>query len=488
MGLTAAWSPACRVRTPDGDVEGTVAAATARARATGELRSLRSRFGPVTQVGDLGPVRTGLPGHISSAQLLDTATLFRFLSRGSATPEAFGKRMRPGGKGLTRRRAETSALGEAAERLFGRLAPWAARGGFRYGTAGEVAAVGEDVLGPDDLPLFAPEQYALPGWQFDRFTDASFLGWSRATRLRSGRPVWVPAQLAWFGYRRVAGEAWLRLGNTGGMALGPTREDAVASAVEEVLERDSVNLSWHCGVPPSPLGLDVADLAGPLAGDLVAWQRRALGYDVRLYLHRWSTRYAVVSAVRTGGPAPARRLAVGAAAALDRRRAAVGALEELMQADTVFRLCDARPQWPISGKVDTIARRVGDDIAGSTSLFEALVHYGRVGEVDRVAPRMGGAGEPAGAADPGTPAAGLDGLLDELGLDPIVVDMSAGLRASGLRDLHLVRALIPELTLPNLVSWPTLGHPRYRYLPMELGHASRPLDYADLHTAEMPFG
>ena len=78
--------------------------------------------------------------------------------------------------------------------------------------------------------------------------------------------------------------------------------------------------------------------------------------------------------------------------------------------------------------------------------------------------------------------------MARLGLDPILVDMSGCLHASGLDDLHLVRVIVPELTLPNIVSWPALGHPRYRDLPFQLGHTEHPLTFADLNPSEMPYG
>lgn len=499
MGLTT-WRPSCQLLTADGLDTGSVPGpVVARHRAAEELRDLHSIFGPVTHLRTLLPPRHGLTGQVTTARLLDEMTLFRFVSRGSPTPEVFAKRMRPGGKGLTARRAELSALGEAAERLFSKLSSWWTRPTFRYGMRPDIADRGESVLGPDELQLFADEQYRTPGWQFDRFTDRSLVGWARGVRLRSGEAVWVPAQLAYFGYRRVDGEAWLRRGNTGGIALGPTREAAVTGALEEVLERDSINLSWYCQVPPRPLELTIDEVAGPRLGDLVRWQRRHLGYEVGLYLHRWSSDYAALSAVRTGGPSGQRQLSVGAAASVDVRQAATRALEELIQEDNVLRCGDLHPQWPVSHKLETIERRLDGDVTGSTHLFEAVLHYGTARRIGEVASWLGVVpGELAPAAVPAAPVTApvtgpgadqdLVDVVAGMGIDPIVVDMSGGLRASGFDDLHLVRVLVPELTLPNLISWPALGHSRYRDLPARLGYAPGPLGFADLNTAEMPFG
>jgi ribosomal protein S12 methylthiotransferase accessory factor len=522
MGLTT-WQPSCQLVTSDGqDTGSALGQVMARHRATTELRDLHSIFGPVTQVGTLRAPRYGLPGHVTSARILDEMTLFRFVSQGSSTPEVFAKRMKPGGKGLSARRAELSALGEAAERLFSKLSFWWSQPSFRYGVWEDIADRDEQVLGPGELQLFADEQYDEPGWQFDRFTDRSFLGWARGVRLRSHAAVWVPAQLAYFGYRRAENEVWLRRGNTGGIALGPTLEAAILGALEEVLERDSINLTWYCKVPPRPLGLTVDEIAGPLVEDVIRWQRRQLGYDVRLFLHRWSSDYAVVSAARAGGPTAKRRLSVGAAASLDVPSAATRALEELIQQDNVLRCADIHPQWPVSRKLEAIEERLNRDVTGSTQLFEAVLHYGTSHRIGDVASWLGVGSGGVGSGGVGSGAVGPNGngareLLDpqtprsrsgqgrgrssghditgdlaqlvaRLGLDPIVVDMSGCLRASGFEDLHLVRILVPELTLPNLISWPTLGHSRYRELPAALGYAPRPLTFRDLNPAEMPFG
>lgn len=503
MGLTPAtlpgWRPWCRLDTAHGGDAGRIRPVAARHRAASELRELRSIFGPVTELATLRPPRYGLRGHVTSARLLDEMTLFRAISHDSATPEVFAKRIRPGGKGLTAGRAELSALGEAAERLFSKLASWWASPGYRYGPAGRIGGPGEQVLGPESLPLFAEEQYESPAWPFDRFTERSLLGWAKGTRLLSGQLVWVPAQLAYFGYRRLADESWLRLGNTGGIALGPTHDAAVLGALEEVVERDSINLSWYCNVPPRPLDLTIDEVAGQPAGELVRWHRRQLGYDVRLYVHPWSADYAVVSAVRTGGPTAYRRLSVGTAASIDVRAAARRALEELIQQDNVLRGRDVHPDWPTSRKLDTIQARAAEDLTGSTHLYEAVLHYGTVDRLADLAPRFGrpatgpsetcgpGSGPSERPADTGTQEA-LAALVAALGVDPIVVDMTGCLEASGFHALHLVRVLVPELTLPNLISWPALGHPRYRDLPAALGLAPRPLAFEDLTSAEIPFG
>ena len=48
---------------------------------------------------------------------------------------------------------------------------------------------GREALGPDEMPLFAPEQYARLGFQFVPFRPDTLLGWIEGRELPTGRPV-----------------------------------------------------------------------------------------------------------------------------------------------------------------------------------------------------------------------------------------------------------------------------------------------------------
>ena len=81
-----------------------------------------------------------------------------------------------GGKGLRQIDAALGALGEMAERLLGTLHFRGAAARIRHATYDDLAQAGIPALSPADLPLFAPEQYARPGFPYAPFRRDTLLG------------------------------------------------------------------------------------------------------------------------------------------------------------------------------------------------------------------------------------------------------------------------------------------------------------------------
>ena len=73
--------------------------------------------------------------------------------------------------------------------------------------------------------------------------------------------------------------------------------------------------------------------------------------------------------------------------------------------------------------------------------------------------------------------------LREAGLNPVVIDLGSACWPGA----HLVRVIVPELTLAGVAASPYLGHPRYYELPRRIGASPRRLDFGDLNTDPIPF-
>jgi ribosomal protein S12 methylthiotransferase accessory factor len=120
---------------------------------------------------------------------------------------------------------------------------------------------GKKVLDLDDLCSYLPwQKKEFPRFQYD---EHSSFRWVQTTELVSGRRVYVPAQLVFWGYT-FGGEnpePTLRQGTTSGSAGHFTFEESALSALYECVERDAFLLFWlNTTAPPV---LDLATVTDP---------------------------------------------------------------------------------------------------------------------------------------------------------------------------------------------------------------------------------
>jgi thiazole/oxazole-forming peptide maturase SagD family component len=83
-----------------------------------------------------------------------------------------------------------------------------------------------------------------------RWDDDSEFGWMQARTIAASESVWVPAQLIYWDYRSNINEPILGEVNTSGLGGGYTRDDAVASAASELLQRHAFFSYWYARQAP----------------------------------------------------------------------------------------------------------------------------------------------------------------------------------------------------------------------------------------------
>lgn len=86
------------------------------------------------------------------------------------------------------------------------------------------------------------------------------MGWIPGTRLYSGETIWVTAQLVLFIYYLPDDEPLIGLAPSGGLVRHITMDLAVCHALDELdelVERDAINLRWHARVPLDRIVMDV---------------------------------------------------------------------------------------------------------------------------------------------------------------------------------------------------------------------------------------
>jgi ribosomal protein S12 methylthiotransferase accessory factor len=169
------------------------------------------------------------------------------------------------------------AVGESIERYCGNLVQ---ADKLTWGSHETLSRAGRACLRPGLLALFSDEQYADPLFPFAEFTGDLWTGWvPGASLLRPGGEVLLPASavyLKWF-----AGQTQLlRATNPtsfAGISAGQRLDDAIANAIEEVIERDAMMRWWLTAAP----GRAVPGFGPPgeIAGEIAA--AAAAGYQVR---------------------------------------------------------------------------------------------------------------------------------------------------------------------------------------------------------------
>ena len=156
-----------------------------------------------------------------------------------------------GGVGRDVASARLAAIGEALERYAAATCPLELR------TRGDLD--GETVVPAAEFSLFSPEQVAAPGFAFAELYAAD-ARYARAYSLHDNAPAWVPHELV--GLRESA------LATSSGLAAGTSSLRALLRAVQELVERDALMITWLHGVPGRQVALgprytaDVAALGG----------------------------------------------------------------------------------------------------------------------------------------------------------------------------------------------------------------------------------
>ncbi|WP_017539014.1 YcaO-like family protein [Nocardiopsis halophila] len=232
--------------------------------------------------------------------------------------------------------ARIAAIAEGVERYCGNWLPAdPPHGDLRVATADELRADGEPVLGGEELPRFAPWQYAREGFPYAPLTDGTPALWARCTGL-DGAPAWLPSALVHLNWRQSRFRHLPRTHhlNYAGIATGQGVDDARDRGVLEVVERDALELWWHLDGPAH--GIDPASVPG-LEEDL-----RGGALDVSLVAMPSEFAPAVAALVHDAGRG---LYAAGFSAAPDPVRAARKAVLEAVHTWVYTQGCTTAEGW-----------------------------------------------------------------------------------------------------------------------------------------------
>jgi len=312
-----------------------------------ELKSARVRWdppadlrsaGPQAVIDRLEPLSSPITGILRRFERRDLGSSPLVFTYGGVYNAALppgplripGGIVQPGvcsGRGWSVAEARAACLAEAVERYSLQF-----RGDEPRQTA-RVDELGDAAVHPDTVLLFSQRQFAnRQEWNRQHaleesvpepFDETEPIEWMAGWSLTEGRRRYLPMALA-AQYYRPAGKRWIGDADSTGGAAGSCREEAVLSAILELVERDARALWWY-NQAARP-AWEVETVSDPLCRE-VCRQLEVQGWKIRIADITTDIPIPVLAAVATRNNAWMR----GTAAHLNRATALRHALGELWQ-------------------------------------------------------------------------------------------------------------------------------------------------------------
>ena len=369
-----------------------------------------------------------------------------------------------------RRAAEALALIEGLERLFA----------LDYGDPRRVvhkrySEVAGHALDPRHLPLFAEEQYRLPGFPYRPFQPDDVIPWIWGMDVARGEPRLVPRDFVY----GSSSDTRIYRATSNGAACHASFHHAIVNALYETLERDALMAAWL-----SRLSLPRVRLDGEAAGTLLRRELARLSLECEYVDLTTDLEIPVMLGALRDGANPDFFL-VDMVASLDANRLLEKLHRELAQFTYPYLINPSHYRRPVTDSMEA------DDVA---AFPDHLAFYQRRDK------------HPLAAfltASPATHAFGegpfcapfpdirlelheLVARLTRRGHDVLVVDCTAPLLRS--LGLHAVKVLVPGVLPLNAGHrYRVLGGRRALELPRLLGLSTRDMTISELNPWPHPF-
>ncbi|QLB53035.1 hypothetical protein FFV08_10810 [Streptococcus sanguinis] len=301
----------------------------------------------------------------------------------------FDKSLNVGGKGIYLHQAFISSISEMAERMFGSLAYLEVKDSIIYSTYKDLVKRGENVISPDSLQLFAKEQYESSDFQYEVFTEDSYIGWIEGERLFSKEKILVPAQLILLFYMLKPNETCIGYSTSGGLASNINFEETVYRGITELIERDAVNLRWTCNISPDPIVLD--EKLSKDEFNNYKEKSELLGGEINYYLHTLDFDVPVVSAVQINPNFNRYAFIAGGGVDVDIEKAILSAFKEYGQSLEPILFSLMSPDTSYSQGMRKMLEVDRDaDISNIDHFFKIMSFYGYRNNLEKLKDYFGG--------------------------------------------------------------------------------------------------
>lgn len=423
-----------------------------------------------------GIVRSIIPNLLEQGDPL----IYAFGAIGNLTnvSDAESQTNNAGGAALDRDRAIAATIGEAIERY---CASYCEPDKLVFAAYQDIAI---DAVHPAKFALFSDRQYATPGFPHKPFTETSPVSWTWGYSLQRKRPTLVPACLTYLPFRYAAGSKETPICNSTstGLACGNTLEEAVLSAIGEVVERDALTCFWMNRLPLPHVEVDEAS---PIYD--VYREKLALP-GLRYWLLDATTDlgipafFTLLKGYSRTGSKTGMMVNVGSQANAATYQAALKSLVEAAHGRPYVRfILQKSPVWEYAPDFSTV-RSFQDHAAFYTrapqhhDAFDFITESSasiRLSDIKNMTT--------------GTVLGDIEFYLDRLAqhdIDVIICDLTApDIRQAGF---HVVRAILPGLRLLHGDNTPFLGGERLYHVPKAMGYRDRPSKEEELNPYPHP--
>jgi len=382
-----------------------------------------------------------------------------------------------GGKGATLADVFMGTIGEAVERFLSILRAEELKSEIIYATPKEMKKKGYNIIGPEELHLFADVQYTQ-SFPFKRFTDDSYVGFIEGKNILTNERIYAPAQLVILGYRLAKGEDRICYSSSAGLAASTSKEDALYHGFCELIERDALNIRWVCNIPPKEIIFDndvMYELLPEFLFDNPFIKLRVFDWSLDISDVYVVTIHCVNSSLKLLNYYPGGGADLSFLDALRKAFGEVGQANILSVILTKFGI----PAWmnvPPNAEPSKI-----------DNLYKILVYYSYNSNLKKVEAFYSKAEKVYSSTIEfkrikGDKYKRLLKVLKKNGLTPIYFDLTP----AEFTKFRLLKTFIPELTM-YFIGYGYYGHPRYYYICKKLGLTDKKLTYNDLRKDPLPF-
>lgn len=353
------------------------------------------------------------------------------------------------GGGTNARLARAIAIVEAVERYSSCVPPE----GLRWASFTEL---GEDATDLATLPRCSARELADPRCPVREFDPNERIRWTTAWSSRHQRLLFVPATLVWMHLEALTASERLTVPISTGCAAHTDPAQALLNAVCEVVERDSISLTWLQRIELPEI--DLVDAPATVRDAVAAAD--STGRSHRFFDATTDLGVPTVYCVDTDPNSDTLRHVVMCSTELDPGRAIMKIVREIASSRIAL-----EHAGPVPDAIDDFksvtdgARFMGDP--GRAEEFAFLLENGRPKRRFSELPNL----------DTGDPQTALDAVvrrLHDAGCDVLSVDI--GTPESRSVDLTVVRVIIPKL------------------MPLSFAHRARYLAHPRLYTVSEHFG
>ena len=384
---------------------------------------------------------------------------------------------RAGGAALEQEAALAATIGEAVERY---CSAYADLDELVFGPYADLKDK-DSAIHPSSFALYSKRQYASSEFPFSPFTADSPVSWTWGYSLQQRKQVLVPAALTYLPLylRDLDRETKITDATSTGLACGNTLEEAILSALGEVVERDSLTCFWMGRMPARRVTVD------PASAIYDVYVEKLKSRGLEYYTCELTTDLGIPTlfTLLVGASNDGVMVNVGSQASLSPARAALKSLVEAAHGRPYVRyILQANPNWKYEEDFSTV-RTFQDHAAFYTrapqhqDVLDFIIDADVVRELTEI-PDL----------STGSVKSDIETYLYLLGkhnLDVIAIDLTTpDIDEIGLK---VVRVLVPSLQLLHGDHrYPMLGSERLYRMPQTLGFRESIMAEKDLNPFPHP--